>query len=115
MQNNSEILADKIARLFLEKKAHDIIVMDLRSLTTMTDFFVIANGAVDIHLKALSDHLLSALREEKIKPLHVEGYNNLQWVLIDFVDVIAHLFLPEQRKYYNIERLWSEAEVKRYE
>ena len=81
----------------------------------MTDFFIVASGSVDVHLKAIAENILSELKAEGIAPLHVEGYDNLRWVLMDFVDVVLHLFLPETREFYAIERLWGDAKMKHYQ
>ena len=89
--------------------------MDVHKLTPIADYFIIATGEVDVHVQAIADNILSTLKDEKIKPLHVEGLENQRWVLIDFVDVVVHIFLPEARDFYGIERLWAEAETKRYE
>jgi ribosome-associated protein len=101
--------------LTLERKGVEVISLDVRPLSTFTDFFVIATGMVDVHLKAIADHILEELKKEGIKPLHIEGYENMSWVLIDYVDVVVHLFLPNTREFYAIERLWGEAKVKHYE
>ncbi len=87
----------------------------MRELTTIADYFIVATGAVDVHLKAVVDYVLEELKKEKVFPLNVEGYENLRWVLVDFVDVVAHFFLPQYRDFYGIERLWMEAEKKEYE
>ena len=91
-------------------KAIDVVLLDVSEFSTVTDFFVIATGSVDVHLKAIADHVLYEFRKEKIVPAHVEGMDNLRWVLMDFIDVVFHLFLPEPRNFYSIERLWGEAE-----
>lgn len=84
-------------------------------MTSIADYFVVVSGAVDVHLKAVVDHILEELKKEKVAPLHIEGYENMRWILIDFVDVVVHLFLPQTRDFYGIERLWAEAEKKTYE
>ncbi len=104
-------LAKKIARLSLEKKAENVLVMYLRPLTSMTDYFVICTGATNTHVKAISDHIIQSLKKEKIRPLHVEGYTNQEWVLVDYIDVVVHVFQPEKREFYSLERLWGDAEV----
>ena len=112
LNKNSESykLAEKITELALEKKAVDVVLMDVSEFSSVTDFFVIVTGAVDVHLKAIAEHVLYELKEEKISPSHIEGMDNLSWVLMDFIDVVFHLFLPEPRKFYSMERLWGEAE-----
>lgn len=104
-------LAHKIANLSLEKKASNVLIMDLRELTSITDFFVICSGDSDTQVKAISDHIYLELKKERIRPLHIEGYSNQEWVLIDYVDVITHVFLPHKREFYGLERLWGDAET----
>ncbi len=105
----------RIVELALDKKAIDVISMDVRGRSDVTDYFVIATGAVDVHLKAVADNILDKLKDEGIKPLHIEGYDNMRWILMDFIDVVVHLFLPETRKFYSIEKLWAETATVRYE
>ena len=95
----------------LDKKAREVTIMDLRRLTTVTDFFVLCTGESDVQVKAIVDHLNEALRLEDMRPYHIEGYDKLSWVLLDYVDVVAHVFLPEARDYYGLERLWADAKV----
>jgi len=98
----------------LDKKARKVIIMDLRGLTSITDFFILGTGESDAQVKAIVDHLNEKLRSENTKPSHIEGYDKLSWVLIDYVDVVAHVFLPESRDYYRIERLWADAKVSEF-
>lgn len=104
----SQELARKIAQIALEKKGSDIVILDLRNITSITDFFVICTGSVDQHVKTIVDEIDDRLRPEN-KPWHIEGYQNLTWVLMDYVDVVVHVFQPETRAYYNLERLWADA------
>jgi len=85
----------------------------LQGLTTITDYFVIASGASDTQVKAIVDAVTEGL-EPEIKPWHIEGYNQLRWVLLDFVDVVVHVFQRQVRDYYDIERLWADAEIREY-
>jgi len=115
VESDSEQLVEKIVKLAQERKAVDLVSMDVRGLSPVTDFFIIATGTVDIHLKAIAENVLTELKAEGILPLSVEGMDNLRWVLMDFVDVVFHLFLPESRDFYAIERLWGEAMLTRYD
>jgi len=108
---NSRDLAARSAGLMLDKKARKVIIMDLRGLTSITDFFILGTGESDVQVKAIVDHLNENLRSENTKPIHIEGYDKLSWVLIDYIDVVAHVFLPEARDYYRLERLWADAKV----
>ena len=90
-------------------KASAIVAMDLRKLTEATDFFLIASGSSDTHVRALGDRVLQALAEQGRKPHHVEGLSQGRWVLLDFVDFVVHVFHPTLREFYQLERLWAEA------
>ena len=106
----SRELADKIARLVWEKKAEEILIMDLRQLTTMTDYFVICSVDSEVQARAVLEHVQASLRSGMIKPWHVEGTAGSSWLLLDFVDVVLHIFRPETRRFYSLERLWGDAE-----
>jgi ribosome-associated protein len=107
----SKELAYAIARLILDKKGSKIIIQDLRKLTTMTDYFVICTADADVHARAVMDHIKEQLLLLNIKPWHTEGVLSSSWILLDFVDVVAHIFKDETRAYYNLERLWGDAEI----
>ena len=102
-------LAKKIARLAWEKQAQDIRILDLRGLTSATDFFVVCTGHVDMQVKSITDFIQRELKPRKIKPFSVEGRDHYTWVLMDYVDVLVHCFLPEHRERYNLEGLWADA------
>lgn len=108
----SKKLAAKIADLMLQKKGEDIKIMDLRKLTTVTDFFVICSSPSDVQNKAIADFIVGESKKLGQKPWHNEGYGNLSWVLLDFVDVVVHIFLNESRRFYNLEGLWGDAGIK---
>ena len=100
----------KAAHYALEKKAEEIHVLDLTKITSMTDYFVIATGSSDRQVKAIAENVVSQMRDtEGTKPWRSEGWDGLQWVIIDFVDFVVHVFQSEARKFYNIERLWADA------
>jgi len=105
----SQELARAVARFALEKKAHDIIILDLRSLSDMTDFFVICHGDSDTHVKAIAESITDKMIPVAGKVHHQEGKQNLHWVLLDYVHVVAHIFLPATRQFYSLERLWGDA------
>ncbi len=107
----SEELARKLAQKLYEKHANDIHILDLRELTDIADFFIIASATSKIHLKALAEDLMDILDEIGIKNYHFEGLRALQWVLVDLYDVVIHLFLPETRDFYDIEGYWGDAPV----
>ena len=102
-----------IARLIVDvvedRKAEDIVLLDLRPDTVIADFFVIANGTSNRQLRALTDYVREDVRDKlKVLPFSIEGTPESGWVLLDYGDVVVHLFAEEQREYYDIEGLWSE-------
>ena len=107
----SKQLAYKIADLALGKKAKQIIVIDLDGKTGISDFFVLMSGDSDTQIKAIADHIVRELKRQEIRVYHKEGYNSLQWVLLDYVDVVVHIFKPETREFYGLERLWGDAKI----
>ncbi len=107
----SKTLAFKIADLALDKKAKQIMVMDLNGMTGIADFFVLMSGDSDTQIKAIADHIVRELKGQKIRIYHKEGYNSLRWVLLDYVDVVVHVFKPETREFYGLERLWGDAKI----
>jgi ribosome-associated protein len=108
-----ETLARKAAELSLEKKGEDVMILDLRGLSSVADYFVICSGSSDVHVKAIADHVQNELVKidvkPKVKPWHVEGADTQRWVLLDFVNVVVHIFRAETREYYSLERLWGDA------
>lgn len=97
------------AEAALERNAREPIVMDLRGLSDVTDFFMIATGDSDTHARAISENILDKMRERGFRPVGVEGLANARWVLMDFVGLIIHVFLGEVRDFYQLERLWGDA------
>ena len=107
----SKTLAYKIADLALDKKAKQIIVMELNGITAIADFFVLMSGDSDTQIKAIADHIVRELKGQEIRVYHKEGYNSLRWVLLDYVDVVVHVFKPKTREFYGLERLWGDAKI----
>jgi ribosome-associated protein len=104
-------LARRIARLTLTKKAEDVHILDLRDLSSVTDFFVICHGDSEIQVKAIADAVLEGLKKEGVRVWHKEGYDYMNWVLLDYVDVVVHVFHRDVRTFYGLERLWGDASV----
>ena len=102
-------LAHRIVEIASDKKGNDIVMLRTAELTTMADFFVIASGRSDRQVQALAGAIVDELREVGIRPLGTEGRASSRWVLLDFGSVIVHVFAPEEREYYGLERLWSQA------
>lgn len=99
----------RAAELALEKKARDVMVLDLRGLSSATDHFVLATGGSDIQIRAIADHVEDELKKEGVRPSHVEGKGGGQWVLLDYIDFVVHVFHPTTRGYYQLETLWGDA------
>jgi ribosome-associated protein len=100
----------KAVRAALDKKAYDVVVLDLRNTPAFTDFFILCSGLSQRQVKAIADAVEEALRAAKIRPAHIEGYDRAEWVLMDFFSFIVHVFTPQTREFYGLERLWGEAE-----
>jgi ribosome-associated protein len=103
-----------IARASDEKKAEDIDVLDLRKLSNFTDFFVIVTGLSRLQLRAVHDIVIERLKELDITPLNVDGLTTSRWIVLDYGDVILHIFNSEARSYYALERLWGDAKIVRW-
>lgn len=100
----------RAAELALERKAQDVLVLDLRGLSTATDWFVVASGRSDVQVKAIADHVLETLKKEQdLAPGHVEGQRGGRWVLLDYIDFVMHVFHPHARGFYQLENLWGDA------
>lgn len=106
---DTKIFAEKIANLVFNKKGYDVKILDLKNVATFADYFVICSADSDTQVKAIADEIDDKLRVEGIKCWHKEGYTALQWVLLDYVDVVVHVFRKEAREFYNLEKLWGDA------
>lgn len=111
----SKELALACSQAAAEKKARDIILMDLRGISLIADYFVICTGNNNIQVQAICENIDEKLSETGQPPLRTEGFKEGRWVLMDFGSVIVHAFQLEERQYYNLERLWGDAEKTRYE
>lgn len=100
-----------MANLASERKAKQIVVIEVKSILYITDYFVVMSGATIRQVKAIHEGILETLRERGVKPLGVEGAREGRWVLLDYGDVIAHIFVEEEREYYQLERLWQDVPV----
>ena len=106
----SDKLAKLCASIAADKKAEDIVVLDLRKLSSFTDFFVICTGASEPQLKAIASEIEDRLKKEhKVRPMGVDGYPLSQWVIADYGDVVVHIFHPEKRALYCLEDMWNDA------
>lgn len=100
----------KIVKVLDSKKAEDIEVLGIRDLTVLSDYFVIANGTSTTHTRTLADEVEFQLSQEGIKPARKEGHNGSNWIVIDYSDIIVHVFYKETREFYQLERLWADGE-----
>lgn len=99
----------RAAELTRELKAQDVVILDLRGISTATDFFVIAEGTSDVQVKAIADHTVDELKKDGVRPEHIEGLRGGRWVLLDYVDFVVHVFHPQARQFYQLENLWGDA------
>ena len=100
----------RAVRAALDKKAVNVVVLDLRHTQAFTDFFVLCSGQNPRQVKAIADHVEEELRAAKVRPAHIECYDRSEWVLMDFFIFIVHVFAPHTREFYALERLWGDAE-----
>jgi ribosome-associated protein len=105
-------LAQRAAAILQERKANDVVLLSLKGVSDMTDFFLIASGTSDTHVRALGNSVLEDMKKETGQMAHhVEGLSQGRWVLLDYVDFVVHVFHPTLRNFYQIERLWADAQV----
>jgi ribosome-associated protein len=102
-------LLRRAARAALAKKASDLVALDLRELGAVCDYFLLCSAASEIQVKAVAEHVEEALRAEGLRPWHVEGLEGRHWVLLDYVEVVVHVFHARTREYYLLDRLWGDA------
>ncbi|HXT18420.1 MAG TPA: ribosome silencing factor [Gemmatimonadaceae bacterium] len=107
---NSLALAQRAAQIAIDNKAQDVVLLDLRGVTDMTDFFIIASGTSDTATRSIGEHVLEEMKKEGSPAHHIEGLEKGRWVLLDFVDFVVHVFHPTLRNFYQLERLWADAE-----
>ncbi|MBI4364122.1 MAG: ribosome silencing factor [Candidatus Latescibacteria bacterium] len=102
-------LAHLAARLTLSKRAEDVILLDLRDLEGVCDYFVLATGQSEVQTRAIADAVDEGMRARGIRPWHVEGYEARRWILLDYVDFVVHVFHARAREYYLLDKLWGDA------
>lgn len=103
-------LLSVIHEALLEKKAEDIVQLDVRPLTSLTDFFIICHASADVQVKAIADNVMIRTKQELGEPVwNKEGLDTRRWVILDYVNVVIHIFINELREYYNLERMWNDA------
>jgi len=107
--SNTDHTVRRLAEAAVEKKARDLVGLDVHQLTSFTDAFLLATGTSDRHVRSVADAVLEVSKEMGRSPLGVEGYDEGRWVLIDLNEVVVHVFQEEVREYYDLERLWGDA------
>ena len=114
--NDTEHCVENIIKYIVDKKGEDITVLDLRGVSSVSDFFILTTGTSNVHLKAIADEIREKLKKDaNIIPWHLEGIEVLKWVLLDYVDIVVHIFDKETRAYYSLEKLWDDADIRHVE
>lgn len=106
--NESRKLADDVVKILDGRKAKHIEVIHTEKLNNVTDYFIICSGTSSTHLRGIADEVLEQLKERGLSCAHLEGYDTASWILLDYLDVVIHIFQESDREYYNIERLWRD-------
>lgn len=99
----------RAAELAMERKAHELVALDLRGISSAADFFLLGSGTSDIQVRSVAEHIIEELKKEGVRPGHVEGLRGGVWVLIDYIDFVVHIFHPQTRAFYRLEDLWGDA------
>lgn len=107
-------IADIGAKAALERNAKDVVILDLKGLSSVTDFFVICTGNSTLHVEAIAEFIEEKLREHNVKLWNREGVKRASWILLDYIDVMIHIFTEATREFYGLERLWGDAPRKEY-
>jgi len=111
MVEEPENYLSKIAQMLFDKKSSNIIAIDVQGISLMTDYVIIADGNVERHVLALAKEVEKVMEEASEKPVHVEGMQSGDWVILDYFEIVVHLFVPKMREKYQLERLWPEGKV----
>jgi len=112
---NPKKISHKIANILLSKKAKDIVIIDIKKATDIASYFILCTALSTSHSRTLSQEVEKKLKEDDTRLWHIEGYSYGHWILMDYVDVIVHIFLKEDRDYYGIEDLWGDLPQERIE
>lgn len=106
-----EAILKLVCQAVTDKKGFNIVVIDVRGVSSMTDYFIIAEGNVDRHVTTLAKHVEDVLRTVDFRPLHVEGMQEGDWIVLDYMDMVIHFFIPELREHYALEEIWKEGKI----
>ncbi len=117
LKSGVDELVEHVINGIREKKGHDIVLIDLRSInSSIADLFVVCHGDSDVHVKALADSTIDEVEKHTGEsPVYKEGFQNAEWILLDYISVVVHIFKKEQREYYGIESFWADAETHKIE
>lgn len=115
MIDNDRELAELMAKAASDKKARDILIVDLVGISPVTDYFIICSANSTTQVRAIADHIEEQLAEQGVNLLHKEGYRESRWILMDYGNCVAHIFVEEDRQFYNLERLWGDAKQVPYQ
>tara|TARA_Y100000996_G_C22104528_1_gene471260 strand:- start:13 stop:384 length:372 start_codon:yes stop_codon:yes gene_type:complete len=110
-QKQTTIISKEITDLMVDKKAIDVTLIDVRKITPLTDYFILCTSESDPQTRAIFNHIKDTLLEKDIKPWKTEGYEYLQWVVMDYINFVVHIFNKDNRDYYDFERLWGDAKI----
>ena len=105
----SKQLFERIAEILEDRKAKEIRIMEIKDISILTDYFIVCTGTSTTHIRALADAVEEKLSGEGREPCHIEGYETARWILMDYGDVVVHIFHSEDREFYDLERLWADA------
>jgi ribosome-associated protein len=111
METERDILINSVAQAIFDKKGFNILALDIRGVSSLTDVLVIAEGNVDRHLQAIASAIIAEMKKRGKTPYFVEGMQEGQWIVLDYLDIIIHLFLPSYREKYQLERLWQNGKI----
>ena len=103
-----------IAKAASRKKALEIVIIDIRKLPSISDYFVIASGTSTVQVKAIADHIIKKMAQDRQRLWHIEGSNEGLWILLDYGDVVGHIFYDQTRRFYDLERIWADAPQERF-
>ncbi len=113
---DTENNVERIIELIMENKGEDIVLLDLRGITSVTDFFILSTGNSSVHVKAIAQGVLEKMKHKfSLHPWHYEGFEAQKWILLDYIDIVVHMFDKDSRSFYDIENLWKDAVKKEIE
>jgi ribosome-associated protein len=107
--SSTRATAQRAARIALDRKAADLVVLDVQGVSSVTDYFIVCSGKSTTHVRTIIDAIRTELKTDGVRPLHAEGHPESGWVLLDYGDILVHVFLEDTRAYYALERLWGDA------